>query len=762
MPPKRIRDLDSGLSSRHSKKVKTNPDEVKVYNVTNDDYTDKMKAMEETLKKKMYDDLVSTQLQVLKTVACLQQQSRKSEAALDEAKKMFKTYDDDIKTKDDTIQTLKAEIESIKNKGLEAENKAETIKTLKAEIKSLSNKNFEEEFRANQVEDNMEILRQQMKVLEEEKTKVEEEIKTSKEAVKNLDSDKESLLRENQNLNIEIKTLKDDSRLNSEAKNRIESLEHEVETEAEEKRLVMKDLEKYQAKCENLRTQYEEKSKETVELQMKSKEREEALSKCQKDFMKIELQINEFLKIKEAKEKEFSGTQAKYAELLKKYKDLQKSNSEELSLMNKKFEESQKTVKENKVLIDQLRSEGSDHRAKKLEDKVTALKRDLASLTSENKEANKAKLEKEKEVKLAEGKLLRLETERREDREKAKSLEEKLKERDIEREKLQRELKDSSKRLQRKKDLLKKIEKKSHERKLKLKRYQEATYSDKANKDITKKDKKKVLTLKCLKLVLNGEENSAEQIKFGKLTPSGKQKDEVREIEDYEEKSNHLDYKTSNKKASGMRIDTSIPACDELLAESEDEQDKVHNDKDLNPSDVNLTCDDVIDTIVDQSAPPSFEAGVDLNETDELLKIQEFLENTEIVGNLIEDIISIAVLPLQDQFSISGGISKKISAEKASEETSQLSGSQTGLHQFYCNIRNAVRQSLLKYYQQEGVGAQFRIMDDKHFTELCRKFSHEFREELRDSYIGEPEGGILSEADKLYISKQIDTSLSSI
>ena len=149
--------------------------------------------------------------------------------------------------------------------------------------------------------------------------------------------------------------------------------------------------------------------------------------------MKIELQINEFLKIKEAKEKEFSGTQAKYAELLKKYKDLQKSNSEELSLMNKKFEESQKTVKENKVLIDQLRSEGSDHRAKKLEDKVTALKRDLASLTSENKEANKAKLEKEKEVKLAEGKLLRLETERREDREKAKSLEEKLKERDIER-----------------------------------------------------------------------------------------------------------------------------------------------------------------------------------------------------------------------------------------------------------------------------------------------------------------------------------------
>ena len=714
------------MSSKRSKKAKkreattTNPDEAKVTDITNSYDTDtmKMKAMEENLKKKMYDDLVDTQIQVLKV---LKQQSLKSETALDEAEKMFKTYDNDIKIKDETIRTLKAEIESLKTKDLETENKGETIQTLKAEIKSLKNKNFEEEFRANQVEDNMEILRQEMEVLQEEKTKIEEELNSSKEAVKNLGTDKENLLRENENLNIEIKELKDDSRQIADIKNRLESLEHEVETEVEERRVAVRDLEKYQSQCEELRNKLKEKSKE-------AEKRETALSLCQRDFKKIELQINEFLQIKEAKDKE-------------------------LSLIHKKFEAAQKTVKENKVLIDQLRSESGDHKAKRLEDKVTTLKRDLARLNEENKE-------KEKEVRLAEGKLLHLENERKEHREKAKSLEEKLNERDIEMDKLRRELKDSSKRLQRKKDLIKKVEKKSHERKLKLKRYQEASLSDKANNDISRKDKKKILTLKCLKLVLNGEENSTEKIKIGKLTPSDKQKD-VSEMEDCDEKSDHLDFERNNKKPSGIRIDTSIPAFDELLAESDDEEDKVHNDKDLNPSDVNLTCDDVIDTIVDQSAPPSFEAGVDLNETDELLKIQEFLENTEIVGNLIEDIISIAVLPLQDQFSFSGGISKKISAEKASEETSQLSGSQTGLHQFYCNIRNAVRQSLLKYYHQENVVSQFRILNDKHFTELCRKFSHEFREELKSSYIGEPDGGILSEDDKLYISKQIAKDLSS-
>ena len=173
MPPKRKG--SPGLSSKHSKKAKkgeattTNPDEAKVTDITNrhDEDTDtmKMKAMEETLKKKIYDDLVDTQIQVLKV---LKQQSLKSETALDEAEKMFNTYDNDIKIKDETIRTLKAEIESLKTKDLETENKGETIQTLKAEIKSLKNKNFEEEFRANQVEDNMEILRQEMTVLQEE------------------------------------------------------------------------------------------------------------------------------------------------------------------------------------------------------------------------------------------------------------------------------------------------------------------------------------------------------------------------------------------------------------------------------------------------------------------------------------------------------------------------------------------------------------------------------------------------------------------
>ena len=65
-----------------------------------------------------------------------------------------------------------------------------------------------------------------------------------------------------------------------------------------------KELEKCKLQCEDLRTKLKEKSKETVELQVKSKEREAALSKCQRDFLKIEKQINEFLQIKEEREKE--------------------------------------------------------------------------------------------------------------------------------------------------------------------------------------------------------------------------------------------------------------------------------------------------------------------------------------------------------------------------------------------------------------------------------------------------------------------------
>ena len=736
--------MGPGLSPRHSKKAKkeetkTNRDEVKVSGVTNKSYddTDTMKITEETIKKKMYNDLEDTKLEVLKSFAIKQQQIVKLEAALNEANKMFETYDTDMKSKDETIQTLEAEIESLKAKELE------NNKSLKAEIKSLKNKNFEEEFRANQVEDSMEMLRQEMADLQEEKNKIEEELKTSREAVKSLESVKQNLLTENQNLNIEIKQVKDDSSQNADVQNRIESLEHELETEAEERQTVVRDLEKYQLQCEDLGTKLKEKTKEMVELQVKSQEREAALSKCQWDFIEIQLKINEFLEIKKAKESEFSRSQANYSELMKKYQDLQKSKSEESSLMNKKLEEARKTRKENKLLIEQLRSEcESDLSTRKLEDKVTALKRDLARLTEDNVEANKAAREKEKEVRLAEGKLLTLETERREEREKIQSLEEKLKERDAEREKLERELKDSSKRLQRKKDLIKKIEKKSHERKMKLKRYQEASFSDKARKDISRKDK--VLTLKCLKLVLNGEENSTEQIKLGKLTPSDKQNDDARELADCGEKSDHLDFKTNNKKPSGSRIDTSIPVVDELLAESDDEQDKVHNDKDLKPLDVNLTCDDVSDTIGNQYVSPSqsYDTDVDLNETDELQKIQEFLENTEIAGNIIEDMISNAI---EDQSPISASNTEKVRED---------------IHEFYCNIRDAVRHSLLKYYQQEGGVRKFRILSETHFSELCRKFSHQFREELKHSYIGA--GTILSEDDKLYISNHIDNYLCSI
>jgi len=326
-----------------------------------------------------------------------------------------------------------------------------------------------------------------------------------------------------------------------------------------------------------------------------------------------------------------------------------------------------------------------------------------------------------------------------------------------------------SKRLQKKKDLIKKIEKKSYERKIKLKRCQEISFTEKNRKDIPK-DKNQVIKVKCIELVLN-KDNLSEQLKIGSL--SSKIKDN-RMIECCDQ---DIELGTKNRESSGLddkvKLDNPMHYIDELLTGSDDDQEKIQHDREkhLKPLDVNLTCDDVIDTIEKDKETNvqlnDADADTDFSEPDELLNIREFIENTGIVRSIIKDIISGAVQTSSDNLynqsteSCSNSLPFMI-IDNSNQEKLESGGRPAELHHFNLRVRDAVREELLRYYQG-APGQQFRILDENHFTELCRNFSHEFREQLKESYIarsGGLEGMSLTRDNKNYITEKIGQYLS--
>ena len=537
-----------------------------------------IKAIEETIKKQMYDQFSFTQTQTMKVLASFQQQKFKLERSLVNAENLFKKYENEIKIKDETIKTLKQENESLKSQEIEGR---EEIITMKEKVKSLQIQVSEKEFRANQLEDNYESLHEEVESLKEEKQSRDEDFSALKATSDTLLSDKNKLLLENKHLLVEIKKLKDNQ--------------------------ITEDLKTCKVQCEELRTELKKQS-------LKTQEKETSLAKCKRDFQRIVALINEFLEIKDKKEKEFMSFYARHSDLSRKYHEEQKSKVEELTKMNKKLDEAQKSNTVKQSLIDKftLQSEESAQKMTRLEEKISM------------------NIEKEKEAKKLESRFLKLQMESREERKKVQSLEDKLKERERQKEELQQKLKDLSKKLQKKRDLIKKIEKKSQERKMKLKR----SWDEKIRNDNSKVDKKKIPTVR---------EASPELV--------------------------------------GGKFDYLTHAEDELLIASDDEHEKEHHDVDkyLQPLDVNPSCDEVNDTIeIDSDNNLDFcdaDTYLNLNETDELLKIREFIENTE------KDV-------------------KPAAGSDCSMDSPEIARP-AELQQFYWRVRESVRGQILRYFQQD-------------------------------------------------------------
>ena len=82
---------------------------------------------------------------------------------------------------------------------------------------------------------------------------------------------------------------------------------------------------------------------------------------------------------------------------------------------------------------------------------------------------------------------------------------------------------------------------------------------------------------------------------------------------------------------------------------------------------------------------------------------------------------------------------------------------------FIYDVTETVRNCLHQYFNNPGAPTgQYRIVNDKEFTDLCRDFSRKYREELRSSHIafrGDLAGISLTPDHKMYIRGQIDFQL---
>ena len=257
--------------------------------------------------------------------------------------------------------------------------------------------------------------------------------------------------------------------------------------------------------------------------------------------------------------------------------------------------------------------------------------------------------------------------------------------------------------------MMKKIERKSYERKMKLKRCrcQESSLEEKTQKEQTKLEKKKVLSVK---LILNGDD----QLNISESKVEKKRK----VLED-----NNVDLKTR------------LNDGDELLVESEDEKDHPDRDKYLKPIDVNLSCDDVIDTIENDSDNnvEYHRTKLDLNDSDELSSIQEFLEETEFGGKVIDDITS-GVMHDNKPWQMRENKDRPATASSVSgitdmdemlaENTSQvqLDGCEmerpSELRHFYGVVRDTVSLEQGTTRHKEGPGVQLRISDETQLAEV--------------------------------------------
>jgi len=131
--------------------------------------------------------------------------------------------------------------------------------------------------------------------------------------------------------------------------------------------------------------------------------------------------------------------------------------------------------------------------------------------------------------------------------------------------------------------------------------------------------------------------------------------------------------------------------------------------------------------------------------------VKDFLENDVLDAIIRDDKSKIEPEPL---LSLSSSFTETFGRSPMDE-----------YQEFKFSVTDTVKKCLKIYYNNVTSFGQFRIVSEEHFTELCRSFSHRFREELKDSHVaftGSISGLKLTPDHEMYIKQQIDIKLDTL
>merc|ERR1719348_115552 len=364
--------------------------------------------------------------------------------------------------------------------------------------------------------------------------------------------------------------------------------------------------------------------------------------------------------------------------------------------------------------------------------------------------------------------------------------------------------------LKKKKLLVKKLEQKNYDRKKKLKRCQQnleekyVKLTDKYKNTIDvlkvaqerrKQKLKQKVDVNTIKIVLHNEDSDL-LVKSGmpnlktKTSSNIDSSESIKPINELDQSHEDTEFSLQGKEVSIAETDLSIDEYDTPPKEldyneiyyDENESMLLDDDNPMNETG-NSTLDLVNETLRNLyevsndtvEDTPAFEdsrlQGLEITNIlmDDMIQsvIKDSEEHTLLV-DIVEDFLKndllddVAQVCIKDTSKLEPETSSSLNSSFS--ETSRRSPTDE-YQQFKFKVADTVKKCLKTFYNNEYQFGKFRIVNEEHFTDLCRSFSHRFREELKDSHVafsGSISGLELTPDHEMYIKQQIDFKLDNL
>ena len=655
---------------------------------------------------------------------------------------------------------------SSKNNSLEDENSI------------LTHKIDEEKFRANQLEDDVELKTEENKELKKKVDELEKRRKDDKQSY-------EKKLAQLKHATEKLKVRFEEERAKSSSlKEKNSRLQTRIESEELQHAEHLFNVEKIESEKTALTLKI--KNLESVVKSSKSAE-----TKIRKDNDKLCLELNHLKKenkmlrvtldSKEADLEERKAGLLESKNVIEHYeKKLQEKDAENAALEENLAEIQDELIQEKETsstMREDLQKKSSDLRNKL--DTIKILKHEIKELHESQRKLQDSLSSKENDFKLKEeeNKTLRHQNE------------------------------DLSKKLKKKKSSVKRLEAKVYEKKKLLKRCQQS-YEEKYSK-LNDKYKKKINS-ECIKMMWNKDKDQKQQLlDLGVAATLPQTKDVTKKIAEVSEKDKKQDFnpiyygqdinteeisqpKDDDGDDESVIMNETSDDFDESLLDSSDDEDEastqevsVESLKELLSQETEAEEDqlnevdnqrEILTPFILEELEKVLQSVVEISE--EKLRTQQLMKN--ILDDLIAD-IEFEDQEYEDEDVDQGPCSPSSPPHPKAERIEvhpQSSHSNVAAEDpkprsppeeyqaFINSVTDTVKRALFKYYNtREAPIGQFRIRDEDHFFQLCRAFSRQFREELRDSFVayaGDCRGLVLTPDHKMYIEQQIDMNLESL